>query len=113
MAAISFSVDRSWVKARWVVSRVLSDMRVACPDDPNLQGTLDQAIALGGISFDLLEIPVATGLVQVLKDVIRRIASRSDSSGLTWDAGLDDQSQSEYLESIRELGEMVESKSVP
>ena len=107
MAAISFSIDRSWIKARWVVSRVLSDTLVACPNDPELKMVLEEAVALGGISFDLLEVAVAVRLIEVLKDTIFRSVMQPEANNFMWKTGLDDLSQTDYVESLQELGEML------
>jgi hypothetical protein len=108
MAAISFSDDRAWVKARWAVARVFADMRAICPDDPELIAALEQAIGLGGISFDLLDQQVAARLTAILKDVIAQTLSGSSLSKLTWHVGLDAQAQSQYKAALEELREMVD-----
>jgi hypothetical protein len=111
MAVIAFSDERAWVKARWVVSRVLADMLVLCQDDAQLKAALDQAIALTGISVDLLEEPVASRFIEVLKEVISATLVESCSRHLTWKTGLDEKAQSLYKEAIQELSEMIRPNS--
>jgi len=83
-------------------------MLVICPDDPQLRVVLDQAIALGGICVELVEEPVASRLIALLKDVIARSENESEPGILTWKTGLDDKAQLQYKQALRELREMIE-----
>jgi hypothetical protein len=109
MAVIGFSDERAWVKARWAVSRVLEDMLVLCPEDAQLTAVLHAALeSTGGICVDLLEKAIADRFVEVLKDVISATLDESRPNRLRWTTGLDENSQSQYKEAIKELGEMLQ-----
>jgi hypothetical protein len=57
---------------------------------------------------DLLEKCVADRFVEVLKDVISATLDESRPNRLRWNTGLDENSQSQYKEAIKELGEMLQ-----
>lgn len=109
MAVIGFSDERAWVKARWVVSRILEDVLVLCPEDAQLTAILHAALeSTGGICVDLLEKSVANRLLEVLQNVISATLDESRPNRLRWKIGLDEDSQSQYKEAIKELGEMLQ-----
>jgi hypothetical protein len=71
---------------------------------------LDQAVALSGLSFDLLEPPIANALIQLLREVVTSTLDDGMPNALTWKMGLDAHAQSQYKEAVQELSEMIDNK---
>jgi hypothetical protein len=107
MAVIAFSDDRAWVKAAWAIRKVLADMLVVSPDEPRIREILDTAIALNGLNFDLVEEPTASRLKAILAEVIAATIQESESLGLKWKEGLDENRQAQYKEAVEELAGLM------
>jgi hypothetical protein len=107
MAVIAFSDDRAWVKAAWAVRKVLADMLILSPDEPRIREVLDTAIALNGLNYDLVEEPTATRLKKTLEEVILATLQESESLGLKWKEGLDENLQAQYKEALQELADLM------
>jgi len=54
MAAVSFSKGEAWVVARWAFCRLFGDILDRFSVDSDIQYTIEQAMALDGMSFRLL-----------------------------------------------------------
>ncbi len=108
MAAITFSTDKAWVKARWVVTRLLRDVLTYDPTDRVLQHAIQQAIALDGLHFALLEEPLRHRLLDLLRRTIDKTILFPDSTDLHWKQGLDPLSQKAYIEAVQELSAMLD-----
>ena len=113
MGIISFSTECWWMKANWVVRLILSDMLIAAPDDPRTRSMLNEAVAVNHLGLELIEVPMATHLKKLLEEVIAATLQESESLGLKWKEGLDENRQAQYKEVLQELGGMIEPRSAP
>lgn len=107
MGIISFSTERWWMKANWVVRLVLADMLIAAPDDPRTRSVLNEAIAVNHLCLELIEEPTATHLKKILEEVIAATLQESEGLGLKWKEGLDENCQAQYKEALLELKAMI------
>jgi len=103
MGAISFSDEQTWVKAAWVVSRLIADMEYRCPNDEKLRTTLRVAKGISGINVDLLDVEDQDAFTELLRNTIELTVADPQVETLRWKKGLDALSQVQYIDALREL----------
>jgi hypothetical protein len=110
MGIISFSTERWWIKANWVVRLVLADMLLAAPDDEHIRSVVNQAIGVNHLGLELIEEPTATQLKILLDQVIAATLQESEGLGLKWKEGLDENHQAQYKEALQELADLMKGR---
>ncbi len=109
MGIISFSTERWWIKANWVVRLLLADMLIVSPNEPRIREVLNEAIAVNHLGFESIEEPTTAHLKKILEEVIAATLQESQSLGLKWKEGLDENHQAQYKEALQELSGIISS----
>jgi hypothetical protein len=113
MGVISFAQTDAdtWLAARWAYSRILRDTIATHADDGPLVAELEQAIALDGLSFDLLEPSLARKAAQAIKCVASATARGIDLPGMRWREDLDEDGTRIYQEGVHDLLSMIQRQA--
>ena len=104
MAAISFSKGEAWVVARWAYCRLFSDILDRFSVDKDIQYTIEQAVALDGISFRLL----GNSKFEILFMMKATIIELVDDEIGAYRKSLDEKGYKMYREALPELLKYIE-----
>ncbi|MBI3463318.1 MAG: hypothetical protein HY000_09700 [Planctomycetes bacterium] len=110
---ISFrkSPEAIWLKTGWIFTRFLADLLVVSPDDEEFTDAIQKAEVFQRLGlYDTAEEnpELANKLKRAIKEVALATLEDSADRPLKWKEGLDPAGQVMYLDSIRELLEIMD-----
>jgi hypothetical protein len=104
MAVVSFSGEDIWLVARWAFKKLFSDMQDKFLISPDIQYSFEEAMALDGLHFDLLE-NNKDEILDIMKATILELTD--DDAGL-YRKNLDEKGYQMYKGALPELLEYIE-----
>ena len=103
MPAITFSNDEdSWVVARWVFCGYLEHVHGEISYDSDLAQIVEEAMALDGLHFSLIERNIAERLAPVLLRVANEVVAGKRAARVEGRV-LDTKSQAQFQEAVADL----------
>lgn len=101
MAVVSFSKTDIWLVARWAFERLFEDINKKYSIDPQIQFEFEQAVALDGLHFELMESEeIKEKILKMMKETIKELIA--DSSELLR-RNLDAKGYKMYRDALPEL----------
>ena len=97
--SVSFSKEDVWLVANWAFRKLYSDIQDKYSLDPDIQYVFEQAMALGGLSFDLLERNKDKILCMMKSTIIELIDDKKESHR----KNLDEEGYRMYREALPEV----------
>jgi hypothetical protein len=101
--------DEIWRVARWAFSLILGAAAASSEDDPEIRVIFEQARALDGLHFYLLEPLQARAARRVLLAVARRAAA-GELPVVIEGRTLDEASQAQFREASKELVQILDDQ---
>lgn len=114
MAVISFSQkpEHTWHVGSWAFHQILNDVSVQYADDKELVEKFEQAKLHSGLMLELLDPSFARRIEAAIQDVVNGILAGTIPSGLTEQPYGDQRTVQEYMESLRELMQILHASKV-
>jgi hypothetical protein len=104
--AFGKTAERVWLVAGWAFRRFLADLKSALPQDEKHSFLIDQAEAMHGLHFELIqpEDPLLAGeLLRAVRKVAEDTLSGDSKTVQAWREGLDSDGRAMYLSAMRDL----------
>jgi len=99
MAVVTFADEDIWLVARWAYKKLFSDILDKFSVKPDIQYTFEQAVALDGLHFDLLEDNRNEILYMMKATIIESIEDKTE----LYRKNLDEKGYKIYREALPEL----------